>query len=117
MRNSLGDPPPDYDNARGYADAWGYRLGSGAANLIDWVRDEYRAKYGTDYRLRRIGKNKYMAVPAEPAEYSSGTYGIPYVCEHAGKFGTTVVKPKGDVYGSGLVYHQEAQAQSGHRSG
>lgn len=91
MRTPLGDPPPDYDNAKGYADAWGYRLGSGVANLIDFLREEHRVKYACDYRLRKIGKNKFAAVPAEPTKYSSGVFGISYAVEESSKFGVSVV--------------------------
>jgi hypothetical protein len=91
MRTPLGDPPPDYSGARGYADAWGYRLGSGVANLIDFLRDEHRVKYGCDYRLRKIGKNRFAAVPAEPTKHSSGIFGIRYAVEEASKFGVSVV--------------------------
>lgn len=88
---------PDYDNAKGYADAWGFRLGSQIANLIDYIRDEFRAKYGCDYRLRRIGKNKFEVIPGTHSDGTPATYGIDYAiaASLSGRFKTRVIRPAG----------------------
>lgn len=80
---------PDYTNAKGYADAWGFRLGSAIANLIDYLREEYRDKYACDYRFLRVGKNKFKIIPGDCDS------GFEYVVEHVEEckhqFKTTVV--------------------------
>ena len=83
--NRTHEPPPDYDNAKGYADAWGYRLGSPVASLIDAAREEYRAKYGCDYRLVRTGKNKYRITAGD-----RGSYGYTYLRDNAARFGVNI---------------------------
>jgi len=88
---------PDYDNAKGYADAWGFRLGSQIANLIDYIRDEFRVKYGCDYRLRRTGKNKFIVLPGTNINGTPATCELCYVvaASLSGKFKTTVTRPDG----------------------
>jgi hypothetical protein len=79
---------PDYwrEDFRCYASQWGYRCGSEIAKLIDYIREEYRVKYGCDYRLRRIGKNRFEAIPGK----DGSVYGISYAVEASKKFRTTV---------------------------
>lgn len=74
------------DDLRCYASQWGFRCGSEIAKLIEFVRDEHRAKYGIDYRLRRLGKNRFLVVPGDRSDY-----GIEYVVEAAQRFRTTVI--------------------------
>lgn len=75
------------NDMRCYASQWGFRCGSGIANLIGYIRDEYRAKYGCDYRLHRTGKNKFIAVPGDHS-----SYGVDYVVAHADRFKCQVTK-------------------------
>lgn len=107
--NRLYEPFPDYSRCRGYADAWGYRLGSNVAKLIDYLRDEHRAKYGLEYRLIRIGKNKYRVIPGNDHFYDTKSakrntpctkkvfksvyngYGVSYAKQCAPMFGVTVI--------------------------
>ena len=106
--NKLYEPYPDYECRAGYANAWGYRNGSNVAKLIDYIRDEHRAKYGLDYRLVRLGKNRYKAIPGNDAAYDTKSlrlrtpasrkvlrmiyndYGVSYAKENAAKFGLTI---------------------------
>lgn len=107
--NKLYEPFPNYERYGYYANAWGYRNGSNVAKLIDHIRDEYRAKYGMDYRLIRLGKNRYRAIPGNDATYTSksarqraqicpngyarfcGSYGISYAKQCGPMFGITIV--------------------------
>ena len=75
-----------------YASQWGFRCGSEIATLMDFIRDKYRAKYGFDYRLRRIGKNRYLVVPGD-----TSSYGVSFAIEASKEFDTTVTNanPKG----------------------
>jgi len=77
---------PDYENGKGYAGAWGFRPGSQIALLIEYIREENRAKYGCDYRLQRTGKNKFVAVPGDRSDY-----GVKYAVAASAKFKTRVV--------------------------
>jgi hypothetical protein len=63
----------------------GYRCGNEIAKLIDFIRDEYRVKYGVEYRLRKIGKNQFLAVPGDQSDL-----GVSYAVEAAQKFNTSV---------------------------
>jgi hypothetical protein len=67
------------------ASQWGYRCGSEIAKLIDFIRDEYRVKYGVEYRLRKIGKNQFLAVPGDKSDF-----GVSYAVDAAQKFHTSV---------------------------
>ncbi len=73
------------DDFRSYASQWGFRPKSEIAKLIDYIRDEYRAKYQTDYRLRRLGKNRFLAIPGD-----CGDYGVKYAVDAAQRFSTAV---------------------------
>ena len=46
------------------AEMWGYRAGSKVAQLIESLY-EIRIKYGTNYRLERIGKNQFRLLPGD----------------------------------------------------
>jgi hypothetical protein len=59
----------------------GFRLGSEVANLIMFVRSEYRAKYNIDYTLMRVGKNRFKVRPGPHSDY-----GISYVLRSAPQF-------------------------------
>jgi hypothetical protein len=80
---------PDHWRASklGYAAQFGFRPESGVGRLIDFIRDEHRAKYGCDYRLRRIGKNRFTAVKGDHSDY-----GVSFAADCADRFGTQVVK-------------------------
>jgi len=87
MKNIVRQIPDHWrDNCRCYASHWGFRCGSKIAKLIEYIRDEHRAKYGTDYRLRRLGKNRFLAVPGD---FSS--FGVSYAVVASQKFNTSVV--------------------------
>ena len=66
---------------------WGFRCGSQIAELISYLRDEHRAKYEIDYRLRRMGKNKFLVTPGD-----HGSYGLDLAIEESRRFKTTVYK-------------------------
>lgn len=72
--------------AASYAQGWGFRPGSAVAKLIDFVREERRAKYGTDYRLERIGKNRFRAVPGDKSDY-----GVLLAINHSSQFEVVVL--------------------------
>ena len=73
------------EDFRSYASQWGRRPHSEVALLIDFLRDTRRAKYGVDYRLVRLGKNKFQAVPGDNSDY-----GVAYAVSDSGKFNTHV---------------------------
>jgi hypothetical protein len=52
---------------------------------MDFIRDEHRAKYGRDYRLRQTGKNRFIAVPGDHSDF-----GVSYAVEAAQRFNTSV---------------------------
>lgn len=95
--NRLYEPIPKWHAwCLGYAMAWGYRSGSGIAKLIDHVRDEHRLKYAWDFRLLRVGKNKYKVVPAVFADSVTHKrvellFGRDTLIQHAPEFLTTIV--------------------------
>lgn len=68
-----------------YTEFYGFRRDSQVARLVDYVCDEFRAKYGCDYRLKRVGKNRFVVVPGD-----CGDYGVRYVLESVKLFGTTI---------------------------
>lgn len=75
------------DDFRSYGSQWGFRPGSEIDKLMDYAREEFRAKYVSDYRLRRIGKNKYVVVGGDHSNY-----GVNIILEIANskKFKTTI---------------------------
>jgi hypothetical protein len=79
------------EDYRCYASQWGFRCGSEIAKLIDYIRDEYRAKYGCDYRLRRVGKNQFVAIPGK------SSYGVSYAVEASKLFKTSVTAAAEDM--------------------
>lgn len=44
---------------------WGYRADSGVGKLIDHLYGEHRIKYGINYRLERVGKNKFTVLQGD----------------------------------------------------
>lgn len=81
------------EDFRCYASQWGYRCDSQIAKLIDYIRDEFRAEYAVDYRLRRTGKNKFVAVSGDHSDF-----GIHIMLREAPKFKVTVVGQDGDYF-------------------
>jgi hypothetical protein len=77
------------EDPRGYAAGFGFRCDSEIARLVEYIRAEYRVKYGTDYRLRRIGKNRFRAVPGD---FSS--CGVSYAVEASKLFNTSLTYDK-----------------------
>lgn len=69
-----------------YASQWGFRCDSEIAKLICYVRDEYRAKYGCDYLLERIGKNKFKVISGHKS-----SFGIEYILNESKNFGVKIV--------------------------
>lgn len=72
-----------------YASQWGYRCDSQVGKLINHVREESRIKYGCDYRLVKIGKNRYRIVAGE-----HGSSELEDVIAAAANFDTTIVQEK-----------------------
>lgn len=70
------------ENFQGYCDYWGYRPNSQVGKLIDHLRGEHRIKYGTNYTLERVGKNRYAVRPGT----SSGDLWRAEVLEHGAVF-------------------------------
>jgi hypothetical protein len=67
---------------------WGYRANSGVGLLIMHLYAEHRVKYGLDYRLERVSKNKFRVVGGDHSNY------IGYkqdALEHSGEFETTIL--------------------------
>lgn len=71
-----------------YCQEWGYRPESPVGRLINHLRAEHRVKYGTDYRLGRVGKNRYMVVEGD--EDFLWYLWRDHVLEHAAEFNTTI---------------------------
>ena len=72
-----------------YASQWGYEPESPVAKLIDFVRDEYRIKYGLDYRLEPSGDG-YRISPGGDPDGSARMYGEECLRENAPTFGVTL---------------------------
>jgi hypothetical protein len=82
------------EDFRCYGSQWGYEPGSPVCNLIDFVRDEYRAKYGSDYRLVRVDAEKYQVDHGRKQDGSECLYGEEFLLEHAPRFGV-IILPNG----------------------
>jgi hypothetical protein len=84
---------PDYwrEDFRCYGSQWGYIPGSPICNLIDFVREVYRAKYGSDYRLIPLSDGKYQVTHGSNLDGSKYLYGEEHLVEHAAQFSVTVL--------------------------
>ena len=82
---------PDYwrEDFRCYGSQWGYEPESAICNLIDFARDEYRAKYGTDYRLDRDGDGWRIVQGRD--DRGNYVYGADFLLEHAPRFGVIIL--------------------------
>jgi hypothetical protein len=91
---TLPAPRTDYwrDDFRSYASQWGYEPGSKEGELIDFVRDIYRAKYGSDYRLHQNENGKFSILPGTREDGSSSLYGEEFIRRHAKEFGVEVTE-------------------------
>jgi len=79
------------EDFRCYGSQWGYEPGSPVCNLIDFVRDEYRVKYGSDYRLVRVDAGKYQVDHGRKQDGSEYLYGEEFLLEHALRFGVIIL--------------------------
>ena len=51
-----------WEDKKTYGEGFGFRAGSKVCQLVNWLREEHREKYGQDYLLVRHGKGKVTAV-------------------------------------------------------
>ena len=79
------------EDFRCYGSQWGYEPGSPVCNLIDFVRDEQRAKYGADYRLELLADGSYQICVGRSNGGEVHCFGEEYLMEHAQRFGVRVL--------------------------
>jgi hypothetical protein len=89
MRMEFDDSFRDIPYGRSYAELYGFEPDSPVANLIDWIREEYRAKYGCDYRLIPHDDGSWEPVPGR-----SGTYGYAYLRLYAKRLVVKMRRPE-----------------------
>jgi hypothetical protein len=77
----------EVQNAQGDSEYYGFSASSEIGKLINYVRDEYRAKYGVDYKLSRIGKNQWIVHPGTTSDY-----GVEIVNTASVLFNTRVIR-------------------------
>jgi len=92
------------EDFRSYASQWGYEPESPVAKLIDFVRDEYRAKYGCDYLLTREGE-AYRVSPGSRSDGSVSLYGESHLLADAARFGVSILPS---------VLNRQSLAEGGH---